>query len=272
MKSFEGGNMKLIASLFLCCALMLAFAGCAKKPVTPAAPAAPQSPLHQVIAASYQISNALDSGEKEFEALYSSGLPGVSDDGYARTVAGIFLKTIQVNQEYNARLKTLREIDPVNKAQVVAWTQELIGSVTTLLNEGVLGIKNPDARAKLQGVLADIPQALVAISNVLKLVPDLGALNAPPLRTDFTEVNSGLKNNSGTHQPWAADGGERCRVRAPAQSSKRHDRRTTARSGRPDQRRGAEQDQGVPRQAERAVIRSARELGVSTYPKGRMGS
>jgi len=257
--------MKSIASLFLCCALMLAFAGCAKKPATPGAPAAPQSPLHQVIAASYQISNALDSGEKEFEALYSSGLPGVSDDDYAKSVTAIFLKTIQVNHEYNARLKTLREIDPVNKAQVVAWTNELVGSVTTLLNEGVLGIKNPDARAKMQAALADIPQALVVISNVLKLVPDLGALKEiPQLRTDFTEVNGGAEDNYRTHQPWAADGGERCRIRATAQSGKRHDRRATARSGRPDQRRGADQDASVPRQAERGVIRSIRELGVST--------
>jgi hypothetical protein len=156
--------------MFLCCALMLAFAGCAKKPVTPGAPAAPQSPLHQVIAASYQISNALDSGEKEFEALYSSGLPGVSDDDYAKSVTAIFLKAIQANKEYTGRLKTLREIDPV--------------SVTTLLNEGVLGIKNPDARAKLQSVLADVPQALVAISQVLNLIPNLVA------QRDFTEVNS----------------------------------------------------------------------------------
>lgn len=259
--------MRLLTKIFLCCALMLAFSGCAKKPAPPGAPATPQSPLHQVIAASYQISNALDAGEKEFEALYSSGLPGVSDDDYAKTVTGIFLKTIQVNKEYTARLKTLREIDPVNKAQVVAWTNELVGSVTTLLNEGVLGIKNADARAKMQGVLAEVPQALLAISRVLKLVPDLGAQDAvPQLRAaeNFMEVTIERKDNSGTHQPWAADGRERHRVRAPAESCVRHERRAIAHGSQPDQRRGCGQNNGFSRQAQRGVINPLRHAWLCT--------
>src|SRR6476659_1720788 len=90
MKSFEGGNMQLAIRMFLCCALMLGIAGCgAKKPVTPGAPAA--TTLDKLSASAFEIANALDAGEKEYEALYTANIPGVSDDGYARTVTQMFL-------------------------------------------------------------------------------------------------------------------------------------------------------------------------------------
>lgn len=98
--------MKLIASIFLCCALLLGIAGCgAKKPVTPGAPAA--TTLDKLSASAFEISNALDSGEKEYEALYTSNLPGVSDDGYARTVTTMFLSAQACNKSYIDQLKSL---------------------------------------------------------------------------------------------------------------------------------------------------------------------
>jgi hypothetical protein len=212
------GNMLRVTMLFICVSVLFC-AGCGKRPVTPRtppAPAAQATTLHTLAESAYQIANALDSGEKEFEALYTSGLPGVSDDDYAKTVGGIFLKAQQANQEYTARLKSLSQIDPSNKQQVIAWTTEWFGSINRLTGEGVLGIKNADARAKLQALLAPIPGAIKTIAGVLGIVLDLtNSVQSGPAMCPaqiFTEVNFGPRDSTKTNRSWNRDGGEHSRI------------------------------------------------------------
>lgn len=237
-----------LLAICLMCLLLVAPVGC-RKNTAANVPAAPVTTLDKLSAAAYQIANALDSGEKEFEALYGSNIPGVSDDGYAKTVAGIFLKAIEINQEYTARLRSLTTIDASNRGQVIAWSTELIGSLDRLMNEGVLGIKNPDARARISQILDPIPGAVNTIAAALGM--DTSQPRAAVRATQFfTEVNF----DTGTNRP---DGSARHtdrratdRILVAHESGAWPYRSTIARRGRPDQRPGQGPDGNFPQPAE----------------------
>lgn len=239
--------MNFAVRLFLCCALMLGIAGCgAKKPVAPRAPTA--TTLDKLSSSAYEISNALDSGEKEFEALYTSNLPGVSDDGYARTVAQMFLSAQVCAGSYTGELKSLVAVDDSNKAQVTGWSKAFVACVNYLINNGVVGIKNADARKKIQDLLAPIPAAI-------KLIVDAMALPVSMLTRPcdgacaafyFTEVKDGPANRSRTYGAGNPVGGEPARISHAPQASKRSYRSATLGRCRQDQRRGCRQDSGVP--------------------------
>jgi hypothetical protein len=259
MKKFEGGNMqrvtKALGVLILCCVVMLAFAGCgAKKPVTPGAPAA--TTLDKLSSSAYEIANALDSGEKEFEALYTSNIPGVSDDGYAKTVAQTFLSAQSCAGSYIAELKSLVAVDDSNKAQVIGWSSALVACVNNLVGSGVAGIKNPAARQKIQALLAPIPAAI-------KLIVDTMGLPVSTLRRPcdgacaafyFTEVKDGPANRSRTYSPGNSVGGEPARISHTPQASKRSYRSAAPGRCRQDQRHGCDQDSGVPFASQRRGI------------------
>jgi hypothetical protein len=234
-------------ALMLCiCAIAFIFTGCgAKKPVTPGAPAA--TTLDKLSAAAYEISNALDSGEKEYEALYASNLPGVSDDGYAKTVAQMFLSAQACNGSYIGQLKSLATVDASNRAQVAGWSSTVIDCVNNLLNNGVVGIKNAAARQKIQALLAPIPAAI-------KLIVDITSAAATATRPCegacavflFTEVKDGPANRSRTYRAGNPVGGEPARILYAPQASKRSYRSTAPGRCGQAQRRGCDQDAGVP--------------------------
>jgi hypothetical protein len=205
MTNFEGGNMQFvtrmftcIALMFLCCALIVGIAGCgAKKAVTPGAPAA--TTLDKLSSSAYEIANALDSGEKEFEALYTSNIPGVSDDGYAKIVAQTFLSAQSCAGSYIAELKSLVAVDDSNKAQVVGWSSALVACVNNLVGSGVAGIKNPDARQKIQALLAPIPAAIKLIVDTMGIPAATAAPgNTQPLRDKYQQLHDSLVRAVGT--------------------------------------------------------------------------
>jgi hypothetical protein len=259
MTNFEGGTMlrviKALDYVIPCCIVMLAFAGCgAKNPVAPGAPAA--TTLDKLSSSAYEISNALDGGETEFEALYTSNLPGVSDDGYAKTVAQMFLSAQSCAGSYISELKSLVAVDDSNKAQVTGWSSALVSCVNNLVGSGVAGIKNPDARKKIQDLLAPIPAAIKLIVDAMGLSvstfmrPCEGACAA----FIFTEVNDGHGNRSRTYRAGNSVGGEPARIFYAPQASKRSYRSATLGRCRQDQRRGCDQDSGVPFAAQRRGI------------------
>jgi hypothetical protein len=255
MKNFEGGNMQRAIRMFLCCALIVGIAGCgAKKPVTPGAPAA--TTLDKLSSSAYEISNALDSGEKEFEALYTSNIPGVSDDGYAKTVAQMFLSAQSCNGSYITELKSLVAVDDSNKAQVVGWSSAFVNCVNNLVGSGVAGIKNPDARKKIQNLLAPIPAAIKLIVDTMGL--PISTLTRPCdgacAAFYFTEVNDGPANRSRTYSPGNSVGGEPVRIFHTPQASKRSYRSAALGRCRQAERRGRDQDSGVPFATQRRGI------------------
>jgi hypothetical protein len=230
-------------ALMLCiCAIAFIFTGCgAKKPVTPGAPAA--TTLDKLSASAHEIANALDSGEKEFEALYTSNIPGVSDDGYAKTVAQMFLSAQTCTGSYIGELKSLVTVDASNRAQVVGWSSTVIDCVNNLLNNGVVGIKNADARKKIQDLLAPVPAAIKLIVDITSGVP---AAALPAERLNFTEVNNGPANRSGTYRAGNPVGGEPARILYAPQASKRSYQSAALGRCRQAERRGRDQNSGVP--------------------------
>jgi len=246
--------MKLIASIVLCIALMLAVAGCgAKKPVAPGAPAA--TTLDKLSASAYEIANALDSGEKEFETLYTSNIPGVSDDGYARTVAQMFLSAQACTGSYIDQLKSLVAVDASNKAQVVGWSSALVSCVNNLVGSGVAGIKNPAARQKIQALLAPIPAAIKLIVDAMG-IPAAAARPCEGACADFifTEVNFDTTARSRTYRCGTPVGGDRPRIYYAPQASKRSYRSAAPGQCRSDQRRRQGQDAEVSFASQRRLI------------------
>lgn len=186
MKQLFRAGLAFALAFFFC----LFLASCHRSPAAP--PGAPVTQVHALSQSAYDIANALNAGEREFESLYSAGIPGVSDDDYAKTVITIFEKCALANKEYIANLATLQAVDATNKAQVIAWTASLFSSVNTLMSEGVLGIKSPDARAKVSAALAAIPAAEQTIAAILGIditpAAQKTAANIDPA-TNITTVN-----------------------------------------------------------------------------------
>jgi hypothetical protein len=244
-----------LCCLILCCVVMLAIVGCgAKKPVTPGAPAA--TTLDKLSASAYEIANTLDSSEKEYEALYASNLPGVSDDGYAVTVTKMFLSAQACTKEYIGELKSLVTVDDSNRAQVVGWSNAAVACVNNLINNGVVGIKNPDARQRIQTLLAPVPAAIKIICDALG-IPVATAIR-PCERAcaaiNFTEVNLDTRTRSRTYSPGNSVGGEPARISHTPQASKRSYRSAALGRCRQAQRRGRDQDSGVPFASQRRGI------------------
>ncbi|HKV94900.1 MAG TPA: hypothetical protein VJW20_20310 [Candidatus Angelobacter sp.] len=249
----------------ICCFLFVFLCGCAAKKTatsSPGQPAPPTTTLHKLSVSAFEIANAVDSGEKEFEALYSSNLPGVSDDDYAKTVATIFLTTETCTKGYITQLQSLTTVDDSNKAQVVGWTNTLVACVNALINNGVAGIKNPDAKAKIQSLLQPIPAAVSVITNLLGMATQTTStgqcLTCAPLI--FTEVNFGPTSRSKPDRAWNSIGREPDRVLRAAQKSLWSFRPGSADSGRPDQRCGSCPDAIFPE----PYFRPSRKLSVST--------
>jgi hypothetical protein len=247
--------MKALSFLIICFVVVLAMVGCgAKKPVTPGAPAA--TTLDKLSASAFEIANALDTGEKEYEALYASNLPGVSDDGYAKTVTQMFLGGQSCAKSYITQLKSLITVDDSNRSQVVGWSGALISCVNDLINNGVGGIKNLEARQKIQTLLAPIPGAIKIIADAMGIPvatstrPCIGACAA----FYFTEVNLDTRTRSRTYSPGNSVGGEPARISHAPQAIKRSYRSTAPGRCRQDQRRGCDQDSGVPFASQRRGI------------------
>jgi hypothetical protein len=256
MKKFEGGNMQRVSRMFtwrscalmiLCIAFTIGIAGCgAKRPVTHGAPTA--TTLDKLSSSAYVVANTLDSSEKEFEALYTSNIPGVSDDGYAKTVAQMFLSAQACAGSYIGQLKSVAAVTADNQNQIVGWSSAMISCVNTLINSGVVGIKNPAARQKIQTLLAPVPDAIKLICAALGIPvatftrPCDGACAA----FIFTEVNYGPANRSRIYSPGNSVGGEPARISHTPQASKRSFRSAALGRCRQAERRGRDQDSGVP--------------------------
>ncbi|HEV7521301.1 MAG TPA: hypothetical protein VGP89_09395 [Candidatus Angelobacter sp.] len=250
--------MKALCCLILFCVAMLAMlaiSGCGiKKPVAPGAPAA--TTLDKLSASAFEIANALDSGEKEYEALYLSNLPGVSDDGYAKTITQMFLGAQNCTSSYIGQLKSLVTVDDSNRAQVVGWSKAVISCVDELINSGVVGIKNPAARQKIQALLAPIPAAIKLIADAMgvPVATSIRPCDGACAALNFTEVNFDTRTRSRTHSPGNSVGGEPARISFTPQASKRSYRSAAPGRCRQAQRRCRDQDTGIPFASQRRLI------------------
>ena len=68
---------------------------------------------------------------------------------------------------FNNQVSATKTLDPTSKAQLLTLFQGIVSSVNDLNTQGVLGIKNPDSKAKITAVLAGITVALATVQAIL---------------------------------------------------------------------------------------------------------
>jgi hypothetical protein len=69
-------------------------------------------------------------------------------------------------------VRALNGVDASNKAQLVAYFQQLADSINTLNEQSVLYVKNPQAQQRLRLAYQAIDAALEAVKEFVSLVPD----------------------------------------------------------------------------------------------------
>ena len=68
---------------------------------------------------------------------------------------------------FHNEVARLSKVDPASKGQLVALFADITKSISDLNNQGVLGIKNPDSKLKLQTILATLNTAIATINAIL---------------------------------------------------------------------------------------------------------
>ena len=68
---------------------------------------------------------------------------------------------------FNEEVKRLSKVDPNSKGQLLALFADITKSISDLNAQGVLGIKNPDSKAKLTVILAGFNASITAIQVAL---------------------------------------------------------------------------------------------------------
>jgi hypothetical protein len=76
----------------------------------------------------------------------------------------------QVQDQYCTQLKALKKIDPSNRQMLIEWSGGLANSLDQLNDQGVLRIKNPQAKAKVSAALNVVRASAAALNAVIGLI------------------------------------------------------------------------------------------------------
>jgi hypothetical protein len=98
--------------------------------------------------------------------LAMSTPPLIDHDEEVRLTLGL-QKVNAAVKAFNTEVKRLSKLDPASKGNLVALFASVTQSINELNGQGVLGIKNPDAKAKVQAVLAAFSTSIAVIQAVL---------------------------------------------------------------------------------------------------------
>ena len=111
------------------------------------------------------IASGLAAVQKANEAVFDAGLIDKED---AKAVSLLVKDATLANDVFVAKVRTLKEIDPSSKVALVRWFGELSASIEKLNQEGVLRVKNPEAKAKLSVAFAAVQAGLDIIGGLLQ--------------------------------------------------------------------------------------------------------
>lgn len=269
--------LRSILPVLLISMLVLA-AGC-RKNVNTGTPQAPATPLHQLVQSSYDIASVLSAGEHALEGVYQAKL---IDDEEARACGHWLNVAVQINEQYKARLQSLKFVDFSNKGQIIDWTNQVVGSLNTLGDQGIFAVKNPEAQTKLRLAFQGLTAILDQVRSIVGQIPDAPPAVAPKptaqsqmpvLRTTiFTEVNFDRDTNRATHHFALAAGRAGSyrshRADQPSARAESDVRRGPDRENDRDRRRHWQPALGVSGDAfacsVNARFRSVRRLGLFT--------
>jgi hypothetical protein len=126
------------------------------------------SDIKKAAKAANDIAAALGGLETVSEQLYASKL--ISGDETI-AVSNYIKSATLADDQFVAQVRALKKIDPNSKAQIVTLFASLAQSLDVLNQQGVLGVKNPDAKARLQVAFQTAQAAVDVISQMLQYTP-----------------------------------------------------------------------------------------------------
>jgi hypothetical protein len=141
-----------LSTLSLVLALVLAPLGCT------------DSDYRKATRAAAGIATGLGALEDTNESLFKAQL---LDKEEARTIAQGVIDATRVNDQLVGKLRTIKSIDAGNKQLVGLWVGEVITSIEALNQQGVLRVKNPDAKSKLSIIFAGIQSSVAIITQLM---------------------------------------------------------------------------------------------------------
>jgi hypothetical protein len=127
-----------------------------------------QSEYHKAADAAAKIATGLGVIEQLNESLYKSQL---LDQDEAIAVATATIEATRANDMFVGRMQGLKQIDASNKILIAGWFGDVAKAVGALNDEGVLHVKNKDARAKLSIALSTVQASVQIIQAVLAVTP-----------------------------------------------------------------------------------------------------
>ena len=115
----------------------------------------------KVAKATDTIASSLGTAQSVNKILYEEGKITASE---ARGIANLLLDSNTAVESFIAKAKSLKELDKDNKALMAQWVAELAAELRRLNEEGILHIKNPEARSRLSVIFASIEGVIQVMS------------------------------------------------------------------------------------------------------------
>lgn len=107
------------------------------------------------------ITASLGTAQNINEILYEEGKLTVSE---TRGIANLLHDSNTAVESFIAKARTLEELDKGNKVLMAQWFAELASELRRLNEEGILHIKNSDAKSRLSVVFASIEGVIQIVS------------------------------------------------------------------------------------------------------------
>jgi hypothetical protein len=133
---------------------------------------------HQAAQTAASLATALQAFEEANEELYAQKLVAAQE---TIAISQAVANASRANDQFVANVRALNGVDAHNKAQLVAYFQQLADSINALNEQSVLYVKNPQAQQRLRFAYQAIDAALEAVKEFVSLVPDTPHDNAKSL-------------------------------------------------------------------------------------------
>lgn len=123
------------------------------------------SQYRKAVRATAGVSSGLKALQEANEIAFRAG---EIDQDDARNISLSVADAAQANQAIVKELRSIKKLDAQSKAQVVAHVKELAASLQALNEAGVLHIKNPQTKAKVDAALAGVQAALQILEGLVQ--------------------------------------------------------------------------------------------------------
>lgn len=159
-------NVNRVSKLFAIAILaaILSLSGCAKAsaPGTPALPASTDSTLRAVVQAEADVDTGVAAALQITQQLYAAG---TVDKATASTIANVLAKVTAANGQAISITKGLASIPPAQRSAIQSIIVPIIGAVQDSLSNGLIPIKDANAKASVSAALSALLVTLQIIQS-----------------------------------------------------------------------------------------------------------